>query len=172
MSNVTSESLEKASKNRQNREKMVTIGILFCSSCCCHCLAPSEKHRKIVILLLQLLLPHYPAPAAGATAKLQASATLKPWPHGFATPKHNLISCRNDVEKCTAKMSNVTSESLEKVSKNRQNQYSSAPAAAATAKPQASAANLSPHLFRAERPSSRLQLSTLGRTASPHQNTT
>ena len=102
---------------------MVTIGILFCFSCCCHCLAPSEKHRKIVILLLQLLLPHYPAPAAAATAKLQASATLNPWPHGFATPKHHLISCRNDVEKCTAKMSNVISESLEKTSKNRQNQY-------------------------------------------------
>ena len=126
---------------------MVTIGILLCSSCCCHCLAPSQKHRKIVILLLQLLLPHYPAPAAAATAKLQASATLNPWPHGFATPKHHLISCRNGVQKCTAKMFNVTSESLEKTSKNRQNQYSSAPAAAATAKLQASALNPWPHGF-------------------------
>ena len=25
--------------------------------------------------------PHYPAPAAAATAKLQASAALNPWPH-------------------------------------------------------------------------------------------
>ena len=78
----------------------------FCSSCCCHCQAPSFSSEPL------------PTPLSCRKAKLQTSA-LNPWPHGFATPKHHLISSRNDVQKCTAKMSNVTSESLEKTSKNR-----------------------------------------------------
>ena len=129
----------------------------------CHCQAPSFSSEPLPTLL------------SCRKAKLQASA-FNPWPHGFATPKHHLISCRNDVQKWTAKMSNVTSENLSK--KHRKIvilllqlllpilllqlllpllSFSSEPL---------------PYLFRAERPSSRFQLSTLGHTASPHQNTT
>ena len=92
MSNVTSESLEKTSKNRHSSAR-----------CCCH------------IILLQPLLPL-------PSSRLQLLSTL-----GHAASPHQNIP--NFVPKRRRKMHgknvyNVTSESLEKASKNRQNRHS------------------------------------------------